>query len=427
MPRLNWRRWSVPTGSYRPSPLQKEGDVKIIDRQAEYAAGIAIIGKSGRFPGAGNLGQFWQNLSAGKESISFFTEEELLSAGVDPELLRHPNYVKALGYMEDADLFDAQFFGFTPHEAQVIDPQQRVFLECAWEALEDAGYASDDPGMVGVYASSTISTYMRSLWSNPEILNSSDVWQLTIGNDKDHVATRVSYKLNLRGPSVCVQSACSSSLVAVHMACRSLLTYECDLALAGGISIGVPLKEGYLYAEGGIASPDGHCRAFDALANGTVAGHGCGVVVLKRLFEAIEDGDDIQAIIRGSAVNNDGSGKVGYTAPSVDSQADVIRSALAVARVPSETITYVEAHGTGTLLGDPIELTALSKAFRSGVGRKTRCAIGSLKTNIGHLDAAAGVAGLIKTVLALEHKQLPPSLHFQRPNPKIDFANSPFY
>ncbi len=393
----------------------------------EYAASIAVIGKSGRFPEAGNLTQFWRNLCAGKESISFFTDEELLSAGVDPQLLRQPNYVKALGVLEDADLFDAQFFGFTPHEARVIDPQHRVFLECAWEALEDAGYASDDPGRVGVYASSTMSTYMRNLWFNPEILNSSDILQLLTGNDKDHVAMRVSYKLNLRGPSVCVQSACSSSLVAVHMACGSLLTYECDMALAGGVSIGVPLKYGYLYREGGTLSRDGHCRAFDAKANGTVAGHGAGVVVLKRLFEAIEDGDAIQAIIRGSAVNNDGSNKVGYTAPSVDSQADAIRSALAVARVPSETVTYVEAHGTGTLLGDPIELTALSKAFRSDTARKAPCAVGSLKTNIGHLDAAAGIAGLIKAVLALEHKTLPPSLNFETPNPKAGFETSPFY
>lgn len=401
--------------------------MKLSDRQAEYAASIAVIGKAGRFPGSRNLDQFWQNLCAGKECISFFTDEELLSSGVDPELLRRPNYVKALGTLEDADLFDAQFFGFTPREAQLIDPQQRVFLECAWEALEDAGYASDDPGMVGVFASATMSTYLRNLWNNPEILGSSDIMQLISGNDKDYVATRVSYKLNLRGPSVTVQSACSSSLVAVHLACRSLLTYDCDVALAGGVSIGVPLKQGYLYEEGGITSPDGHCRAFDAKANGTIIGCGCGVVVLKRLSEAIKDGDAIQAIIRGSAVNNDGSSKVGYTAPSVDAQADVIRAALAVARVPSETIAYVEAHGTGTLLGDPIELTALTKAFRSGGGKKSRCAIGSVKSNIGHLDAAAGVVGLIKTVLTLENKALPPSLNFETPNPKAGFDGSPFY
>jgi amino acid adenylation domain-containing protein len=396
-------------------------------QQAEYAASIAVIGKSGRFPKAENLSQFWQNLCDGKEAISFFTDEELLSSGVDPELLRRPNYVKAMGIVEDADLFDAQFFGFTPREAQLIDPQQRMFLECAWEALEDAGYASDDPGMVGVYASSTLSTYLRNLLSNSEILGSSDIMQLVSGNDKDYVATRVSYKLNLRGPSVCVQSACSSSLVAVHLACRSLLTYECDIALAGGVSLGVPLKQGYLYEEGGITSPDGHCRAFDARANGTIIGYGCGIVVLKRLSDAIKDGDAIQAIIRGSAVNNDGSSKVGYTAPSVDAQADVIRSALAVARVPSETVSYIETHGTGTVLGDPIELTALSKAFRSGAGRKDKCAIGSIKSSIGHLDAAAGVAGLIKTVLVLEHKTLVPSLNFETPNPKAGFDGSPFY
>ena len=401
--------------------------MKLTKNQQEYAASIAVIGKSGKFPGAGDVKQFWRNLCAGVESIAFFSDEELLSEGIAPELLRQPNYVKALGYLENADLFDAQFFGFTPQEARLLDPQHRVFLECAWEALEDAGYASDDPGMVGVYASSSMSRYMRNLWFNPEILKSSDSLQLLTGNDKDHVAMRVSYKLNLQGPSICIQSACSSSLVAVHLACRSLLTYECDMALAGGVSIGVPFKNGYLYQEGGIASSDGHCRAFDAKANGTILGHGAGVVVLKRLFEAMEDGDNIQAIIRGSAVNNDGSNKVGYTAPSVDSQASVIRSALAVARVPSDTITYVEAHGTGTVLGDPIELTALSKAFRSATGKKRDCAIGALKTNIGHLDAAAGVAGLIKTVLALENKQLPPSLNFETPNPKASFETSPFY
>lgn len=401
--------------------------MKLNKDQQEYGASIAVIGKSGRFPGAASLSQFWRNLSAGIESITFFTDEELLSEGIDPELLRHPNYVKALGYLENADLFDAQFFGFTPHEARLIDPQHRVLLECAWEALEDAGYASDDPGIIGVYASSSMSRYMRNLWFNPEVLKSSDGLQLLTGNDKDHVAMRLSYKLNLKGPSICVQSACSSSLVAVHLACRSLLTYECDMALAGGVSIGVPFKNGYVYQEGGIASPDGHCRAFDAKANGTILGYGAGIVVLKRLFEAIEDGDNIQAIIRGSAVNNDGSNKVGYTAPSVDSQANVIRSALAVARVPSESIGYVEAHGTGTVLGDPIEVTALSKAFRSGSGRSAPCAIGALKTNIGHLDAAAGIAGLIKTVLALEHKQLPPSLNFETPNPKAGFETSPFY
>ncbi len=401
--------------------------MKVSDRSADYAASIAVIGKSGRFPKSRNVNQFWENLSEGKECISFFTEEELLSAGVDPEMLQRPNYVKSLGNLDDADLFDAQFFGFTPREAQLIDPQQRVFLECAWEALEDAGYASDDPGSVGVYASSTMSTYIRNLLTNPEILGSSDIMQLVSGNDKDYVPTRVSYKLNLRGPSVCVQSACSSSLVAVHMACRSLLTYECDVALAGGVSIGVPLKQGYLYEDGGILSPDGHCRAFDAKANGTISGFGCGIVVLKRLSEAIKDGDNIQAIIRGSAINNDGSNKIGYTAPSVDAQAEVIRAALAVAHVPSDTVTYVEAHGTGTPLGDPIELTALTKAFRSAAGKKSYCAIGSIKTNIGHLDAAAGVAGLIKTVLALEHKKLLPSLNFQSPNPKANFEASPFY
>ncbi len=393
----------------------------------EYAASIAVIGKSGRFPQARNVDEFWQNLCAGREGITFFTEEELLAAGVELEVLRQPNYVKALGYLDGADLFDAQFFGYTPREAQMLDPQQRVFLECAWEALEDSGYASDDPGVVGVYASSIMSSYVRNLLTNAEILQSADMMQVLSGNDKDHVPTRVSYKFNLKGPSISVQTACSSSLVAIHLACCSLQTYECDLALAGGVSIAVPFKEGYLHEEGGYLCSDGHCRAFDAKANGTLMGRGCGVVVLKRLFEAIEDGDSIQAVIRGSAVNNDGSAKVAYTAPSVEGQVAVIRSALAVAQVPSETIHYVEAHGTGTLLGDPIELTALAKAYGSSGGKKGYCAIGSLKTNIGHLDSAAGVAGFIKTVMALEHKALPPSLNFDTPNPKAEIETSPFY
>jgi amino acid adenylation domain-containing protein len=393
----------------------------------EYAASIAVIGKSGRFPQAKNVDEFWQNLCAGREGITFFTEEELLAAGVELELLRRPNYVKALGYLDGADLFDAQFFGYTPREAQMLDPQQRVFLECAWEALEDAGYASDDPGVVGVYASSIMSSYVRNLLTNAEILESADMMQVLSGNDKDHVPARVSYKFNLKGPSISVQTACSSSLVAVHLACCALQTYECDMALAGGVSIAVPFKEGYLHEEGGYLCSDGHCRAFDAKANGTLMGRGCGVVVLKRLFEAIEDGDSIQAVIRGSAVNNDGSAKVAYTAPSVEGQVAVIRSALAVAQVPSESIHYVEAHGTGTLLGDPIELTALTKAYGSTEGKTGYCAIGSLKTNIGHLDSAAGVAGFIKTVMALEHKALPPSLNFESPNPKAELETSPFY
>ncbi|HZN07540.1 MAG TPA: polyketide synthase, partial [Pyrinomonadaceae bacterium] len=387
---------------------------------------IAVIGMSGRFPGARNLHEFWQNLHGGVESISWFSEEELLDAGVNPELLARPGYVKAKGIIEGADLFDASFFGFNPAEATVLDPQQRLFMECAWETLEDAGYDPETyEGMIGMFAGASVSNYIVNLFKNPKV--QVDFYTLGIANSNDHLPTRTSYKLNLRGPSVSVQTACSTSLVAIHIACQSLLSYQCDMALAGGASITVPLKAGYPYIEGGIESPDGHCKAFDASANGTVGGSGVGVVMLKLLSNAIADNDVIHGVILGSAINNDGSLKVGYTAPSVDGQAAVIAMAQAVAEVEPDTISYVEAHGTGTFLGDPVELSALTQAFRNGTDRKNFCAIGSVKTNIGHADAAAGVAGLIKTLLALQHRMIPASLHFQSPNPQIDFANSPFF
>ncbi|MFN6513537.1 MAG: beta-ketoacyl synthase N-terminal-like domain-containing protein [Nostoc sp. CreGUA01] len=389
---------------------------------------IAIIGLTGRFPGAKNLDEFWHNLQNGVESISFFSDEELLASGVEPELLNNPNYVKANAVLEDAELFDAAFFGFNPRDAQMTDPQHRIFLECAWEALENAGYNSETyNGSIGVFAGSNLSGYLLNIYFNQNIRNSIDEHQLTIAADKDYLATRTSYKLNLTGPSYAVQTACSTSLVAVHLACQSLLNGECDIALVGGVSIGASRKAGYLYKEGGIKSPDGHCRAFDAKAQGTVSGEGVGIVVLKRLEDTLNDGDLIHAVIKGSAINNDGSNKVSYTAPRIEGQAKVIKMAHIVAEVEPETITYIEAHGTGTSLGDPIEIAALTQAFQSSTKEKIFCAIGSLKTNIGHLDAAAGVAGLIKTVLALKHKQIPPSLHFEKPNPQIDFANSPFY
>lgn len=388
----------------------------------------AIIGMVCRFPGAPNVAQFWQNLCERRESISFFSDEEIEEAGVERAVFRSSNYVKAGGVIEDVDLFDASFFGLTPKEAEIMDPQQRVFLECAWEVLENAGY---DPekyhGRIGVYAGAGINGYLLNIYSNPRLLETVGAFQALIGNEKDHLATLVSYKLNLRGPSLSIQTTCSTSLVAVSLACQSLLCYQCDMALAGGVSIRVPQKSGYIYEEGGIGAPDGHCRAFDVRANGTVGGDGAGVVVLKRLSEALADGDRIHAVIKGSAVNNDGSAKVGYTAPSVNGQAEVIAEALAMARVNPETITYVEAHGTGTTLGDPIEVAALTQAFRTATQKKSFCALGSVKTNIGHLNTAAGVAGLIKTSLALEHKLLPPSIHFEQPNPKINFASSPFF
>ncbi len=389
---------------------------------------IAIVGLSGRFPGAKNIEEFWQNLQAGVESITFFTDEELIASGIDQSLVNQPNYVKARGVLTDVELFDAPFFGFNPKEAEITDPQHRLFLECAWSALENAGYNSENyVGAIGVYAGSGLSGYLFNVYTNENVRNYVDVHQIVIGGDKDYLSTRVSYKLNLQGPSYTVQTACSTSLVAVHLACQSLLNGECDMALAGGVSVSALRKHGYFYKEGSIGSPDGHCRAFDAKAQGTVGGEGVAIVVLKRLEDAIADQDTIYAVIKGSATNNDGSHKVSYTAPSIDTQAKVIRTAQVVAEVAPETISYIEAHGTATSLGDPIEIAALTQAFRTSTDKTGFCAIGSLKTNTGHLDAAAGVAGLIKTVLALKHQKIPPSLHYQAPNPQIDFANSPFF
>jgi len=396
---------------------------------AESGIEIAVIGMAGRFPGAKNLEQFWQNLCDGVESIKFFTDEELLAKGNDEELLADPNYVKAEAVLDDIEMFDASFFGFTPREASLMDPQHRLFLEHAWEALENAGYAAGERNRrTGVFAGESINSYLLSnLYPNRQLMESVGGFQVVINNDRDYLATHIAYKLNLTGPALSVQTACSTSLVAVHLACQSLLNHECDMALAGGVAIGVPHGQGAFYQEGGIISPDGHCRAFDARAQGTVKGNGVGIVVLKRLGDALRDGDTIHAIIKGTAVNNDGSLKVGFVAPSIEGQASVIEEALALAEVDPETITYVETHGTGTSLGDPIEVAALTQAFRTQTGAKNYCAIGSVKTNIGHTDAAAGVAGLIKAVLTLKHKQLPPSLNFTQPNPNIDFAGSPFY
>ncbi|HKI06704.1 MAG TPA: amino acid adenylation domain-containing protein [Thermoanaerobaculia bacterium] len=391
--------------------------------------GIAIVGMAGRFPDAPDVAAFWSNLRQGKEAIRFFSDEELLAAGVDPAALAQAHYVKARGALDGIEFFDAPFFDVAPREAELIDPQHRLFLECAWHALEDAGYDPGRfPGEIGVYAGVSANMYLlRNVLANPEILRSGGANQAMLGSDRDFLATRVSYKLNLRGPSFTVQTACSTSLVATHLACRALLGRECDMALAGGVSATVPQVAGYPYQEGGINSPDGHCRAFDAAAQGTVLGSGVGIVVLKRLSDALAAGDAIHAVIRGTAINNDGSVKVGYTAPGVEGQAAAIATAQALAGVSPDDIGYVEAHGTGTPLGDPIEIAALTRAFRAGTKRTGFCAIGSVKTNIGHLDAAAGIAGLIKTALALKHGEIPPSLHFHAPNPRIDFAASPFF
>jgi non-ribosomal peptide synthase protein (TIGR01720 family) len=390
---------------------------------------VAVIGMSCRFPGARSVEEFWDNLRNGVESIRFFSDEELLTAGVDLAVLDDPSYVPARGALDGVEEFDADFFGFTPREAEVLDPQHRLFLETGWEALERAGY---DPqrydGWVGVFAGAGASSYfLHNLGRHPELIEAVGAFQVTLSNDEDFLATRTSYKLDLRGPSLTVQTACSTSLVAVHLACQALLRGECELALAGGVAIDLPQRSGYHFRPGGILSPDGHTRTFDAEARGCVGGSGVGVVLLKRLSDALADGDPIDAVIKGSAINNDGAGKVGFTAPGSRGQALVIQAAQMVADVDPETVTYVEAHGTATELGDPIELSALTRAFRAGTERNGFCAVGSVKTNIGHLDAAAGVAGLIKTVLALSHGEIPPSLNFERPNPAIDFASTPFF
>jgi acyl transferase domain-containing protein len=392
-------------------------------------SGVAIIGMAGRFPGAPTVDAFWRNLRDGVESVVRYDDEALRAAGVPPSLIAHPDYVKAGAPLADMELFDAGFFGFSPLDASILDPQHRHFLECSWEAMEAAGYAPGSfEGSVGVFAGSGHNAYLPyNLLSNPELVERVGFFLLRhTGNDKDFLTTRVSYLFDLRGPSVNVQTACSTSLVSVHMACQSLLNGECDMALAGGVTLELPHRHGYLYREGEILAPDGHCRAFDARSHGTVFGSGVGVVVLRRLADALRERDPVLAVVRGSAVNNDGAGKVGYLAPSVDGQATSVAEAIAVAGVSPESIGYVETHGTGTAIGDPIELAALTQAFRQGTQAKDFCAIGSVKPNIGHLDTAAGVASLIKTTLALRHRQLPPSLHFESPNPEIDFASSPF-
>jgi acyl transferase domain-containing protein/acyl carrier protein len=389
---------------------------------------IAIVGMACRFPGAGDAEAFWRNLREGVESITFLKDEELEPSAIDAAPRKDPNYVKAAAFIEGADLFDAAFFGFTPKEAEVMDPQHRVFLECAWEALENAGHDPErHKGGIGVYAGSRTNTYVFNLFSNPATVGALDPFEVGLGNDLAFLTTRASHRLNLRGPAYSIHTACSTALVAVHLACQGLLANECKLAIAGGVAINVPQKAGYLYQFGGITSPDGHCRAFDAKAQGTIFGSGVGLVVLKRLEDAIADGDTIHAVIKGSAINNDGANKASFTAPSVQGQSKVIKDALAAAEVDARSISYVEAHGTGTALGDPIEIRALTKAFQADTDDTGFCAIGSVKTNVGHLDAAAGSASLIKAVLAMKHRELPPSLHYEKPNPQIDFESSPFF
>lgn len=392
--------------------------------------GIAIIGMTGRFPGAANVDEFWRNIAAGVESISTFSNEELVASGLDAAGLRKdPSYVPARGILRNAEWFDAAFFGMNAREAEVTDPQQRLFLEASWEVLEGAGYGSGrSQDTIGVYAGMAGDTYyLNNLHSRRDLVDLVGARVINLGNERDYLAARVAYKLNLRGPALSISTACSTGLVVVCQACQGLLNYQCDLALAGGVSVTFPQRSGVYYQEGGIFSPDGHCRPFDARAQGTVSSDGLGVVLLKRLAEALNDGDQIFAVIKGFGLNNDGSDKVGFTAPGVDGQAEAIATAQAQAGFDPATISYVEAHGTATPIGDPIEIAALTHAFRMRAIGKHFCAIGSVKSNIGHLGAAAGVASLIKTVLALRHKMLPPSLHFTEPNPKIDFTGSPFF
>ena len=412
-------RYLAPESTPIPEPKTQPLQTPVSD--------IAVIGMSGRFPGAETINQYWQNLKNGVESVTFFTAQQLIDAGMDADQVSNPDYVKARGILKDLDLFDPGFFGLNPREAQILDPQQRLALETAWEALENAGYDPlTYPGAIGVFAGSSISTYLQqNLLRNQDLVDQMGTFQLILGNDKDFLPTRISYHLNLKGPSINVQTACSTSLVAIHQACQSIVRGECQMALAGGVSVQVPQMSGYLYQEGGIFSPDGHCRAFDARAGGMLGGNGIGLVVLKGLDQALADGDTIRAVIKGSAINNDGNAKVGFTAPSVNGQADAISNALQSAGADPQSLSYVEAHGTGTALGDPIEIAALNKAF--GKHANHRCAIGSVKTNFGHLDAAAGVAGVIKTVLSLEHKQIPASLNFDTANPEISFDDGPFY
>jgi amino acid adenylation domain-containing protein len=411
-------RAAVERGRERAEALRRGGSA---DTGTER---IAVVGMAGRFPGAPDLDAFWRNLRGGVESIVPLTEEQALAAGTEADLLRRPDFVRAGGVLEGAELFDAEFFDLTPRDAELLDPQHRLFLEQAWAALEHAGCDPETfPGPIGVFAGANMNTYLLAVLARRGP-RAADLLQAKIRSDKDFLTTLASYKLNLRGPSYAVQTACSTSLVATHLACRSLLDRQCDVALAGGVSLTVPQEGGYLAVDG-VMSRSGHCRAFDAAGDGSVVGNGVGVVVLKRLDDALRDGDRVHAVILGSAVNNDGAAKVGYTAPSVEGQIEVIATAHAVAGIPADTIGYVEAHGTATPLGDPVEVAALTRAFDTEA--RGFCALGSVKTNVGHLDAAAGVAGLIKTVLALEHGEIPPSLGFERPNPAIDFAGSPFF
>ncbi len=392
--------------------------------ESDYASAVALIGMSGRFPGASSVGALWDNLVAGVKGLRELTDEELTAAGADPGLLADPAYVRTGGPLDGVDQFDANLFGISPREAEAMDPQHRVFLECSWEALEAAGYCpTDTPGHVGVFAGCGFPDYIvkniQHLFAEP-----GGTLLIATGNERDSLASFVSYKLGLNGPSIGVQTFCSTSMIAIHLACQSLLTYECDIALAGGAFIPLPQPAGYRYEPGGILSPDGIVRSFDAEANGTVMGAGAGAVALKRMSEALADGDVIHAVILGSAANNDGRVRAGYTAPGVDGQAEVIELALGVAGVKPETVGYVECHATATALGDSIELAAMNRVFTQA--REAPCVLGTLKPSLGHLDRASGVAGLIRAALTVKHELLPATPNYRTPNPALATAQDQF-
>ncbi|MFH8749551.1 type I polyketide synthase [Streptomyces rimosus] len=388
---------------------------------------VAVIGMAGRFPGAPDLDAFWANLRDGVESITALSEDDLLAEGIERELFERDDYVRVASLLEGHDLFDARFFGFSAREAALLDPQQRLFLECSWHALEDAALGPASVRRGGIFAGANMPAYwMSNLLGGRRIVLDADVFEQQIHNDKDYLATRTAHRLGFTGPAVSVQTACSTSLVAVHEGIKALLVDECDVVLAGGVCVRVPQRAGYLAERGMVHSPDGHCRPFDARGAGTVFGNGVGVVVLKRLADALADGDRVLAVVKGSAVNNDGTDKVGFTAPGVAGQERVVREALRIAGVPARSVTAVEAHGTATPIGDPIEIKALTRAFRDTTDASGFCTVGSVKGNIGHLESAAGIAGFIKAVLQLRHRQLAPTVHFAEPNPRIDFAATPF-
>ena len=390
---------------------------------------IAIVGMAVRLPGASNLDEFWSLLKEGREAIKFFSPEELIASGIAPEKAKNPEFIASRGYLDDIDAFDAAFFGISPREAALVDPQHRIMMQVAWHAMEHAGYDPEQwDGNCAVFTSAGMNTYLPfNIFTNPGLIEQVGGFQLSIYNDKDFVPTRIAYALNSKGPAIDIGTACSSSLVGVHMGCQQLLSFQSDLVLVGGVTIHLPQETGDIHQPGSAYSPDGHCRPFDAAPSGLVDGNGAAAVVLKRLEDAIKDGDTIHAVIRGSAINNDGSDKVGYTAPSIDGQAQVILEAQALAGVESHEISYVEAHGTATPLGDPIEVAGLTQAFRQTSDDRQFCGLGSVKSNIGHVDKAAGLAGLIKVVLCLENELLAPSLHYHAPNPRLDLENSPFY